>query len=196
MWNVRRFNKVFDFIYQAEFSNGLTEHEFDHVFIGHYKGAIVPDPHEVHAYEYRTMESIQASLDAKPLLADVKYLPHVTTEKANASLRQKAIEEGTLPAKASSKEFSTNIANYLHRQLNEVKPRVIDAWESEKGLQFKAEIVGGSIGAPIQDLIKGGYLYSVSIGGDCLEANPTTDGHGKNIKKKYFFLFLLINLSN
>ena len=58
-------NKVFDFIYQAEFSNGLTEHEFDHVFIGHYEGAIVPDPHEVHAYEYRTMESIQASLDAK-----------------------------------------------------------------------------------------------------------------------------------
>jgi isopentenyl-diphosphate Delta-isomerase len=58
-------DKVFDFIYQAEFSNGLTEHEFDHVFIGHYNGAIVPDPHEVHAYEYRTMESIQASLDAK-----------------------------------------------------------------------------------------------------------------------------------
>lgn len=57
--------KVLDFIYQAEFSNGLTEHEFDHVFIGHYNGAIAPDPNEVHAYEYRTMESIQASLDAK-----------------------------------------------------------------------------------------------------------------------------------
>lgn len=57
--------KVLDFIYQAEFSNGLTEHEFDHVFIGQYNGAIVPDPNEVHAYEYRTMESIQASLDAK-----------------------------------------------------------------------------------------------------------------------------------
>lgn len=57
--------KVFDFIYQADFSNGLTEHEFDHVFIGHYDGAIIPDPNEVHAYEYRTMESIQASLDAK-----------------------------------------------------------------------------------------------------------------------------------
>lgn len=57
--------KVLDFIYQAEFSNGLTEHEFDHVLIGHYEGAIVPDPHEVNAYEYRSMESIQASLDAK-----------------------------------------------------------------------------------------------------------------------------------
>jgi isopentenyl-diphosphate delta-isomerase len=57
--------KVLDFIYQAEFSNGLTEHEFDHVLIGHYNGAIAPDPNEVNAYEYRTMESIQASLDAK-----------------------------------------------------------------------------------------------------------------------------------
>ena len=57
--------KVIDFIYKAEFSNGLTEHEFDHVFIGHYEGTIVPAPHEVHAHEYRTMESIQSSLDAK-----------------------------------------------------------------------------------------------------------------------------------
>ena len=57
--------KVFDFIYQAEFSNGLTEHEFDHVFVGYYEGTILPDPAEVHAYEYRTMASIQASLDAK-----------------------------------------------------------------------------------------------------------------------------------
>jgi isopentenyl-diphosphate delta-isomerase len=56
--------KVLEFIYLAEFSNGLTEHEYDHVFIGQYNGTIVPDPNEVHAYEYRTMESIQASLDA------------------------------------------------------------------------------------------------------------------------------------
>lgn len=57
--------KVLDFIYLAEFSNGLTEHEFDHVYIGHYDGPIVPNPNEVNAFEYRTMESIQASLDAK-----------------------------------------------------------------------------------------------------------------------------------
>lgn len=57
--------KVLDFIYLAEFSNGLTEHEFDHVYIGHYNGPIVPNPNEVNAFEYRTMESIQTSLDAK-----------------------------------------------------------------------------------------------------------------------------------
>ena len=33
-------NKAFDFTYKAAFDNGLTEHEFDHVFIGIYEGPI------------------------------------------------------------------------------------------------------------------------------------------------------------
>ena len=57
--------KVFDFIYQAEFSNGLTEHEFDHVFIGYYDGEIQVNPNEVNDYTFRTMESIQQSLVAQ-----------------------------------------------------------------------------------------------------------------------------------
>jgi isopentenyl-diphosphate delta-isomerase len=55
--------KVFDFVYQASFDNGLTEHEFDHVFIGYYDGPIQFDPEEVNSYEYRSMESIQHSLE-------------------------------------------------------------------------------------------------------------------------------------
>jgi isopentenyl-diphosphate delta-isomerase len=35
--------KAFDFIYNAPFDNGLTEYEFDHVFIGHYDGAVIPN---------------------------------------------------------------------------------------------------------------------------------------------------------
>ena len=31
--------KIFDFIYRTEFDNGLTEYEFDHVYIGTYPGA-------------------------------------------------------------------------------------------------------------------------------------------------------------
>lgn len=56
--------KVFDFVYQASFENGLTEHEFDHVFVGYYDGPIEPDPNEVNAYVFRTMESIQQSLES------------------------------------------------------------------------------------------------------------------------------------
>lgn len=54
--------KVFDFIYQASFDNGLTEHEFDHVFVGYYDGPIHVNPAEVNDYTFRSMESIQDSL--------------------------------------------------------------------------------------------------------------------------------------
>jgi isopentenyl-diphosphate delta-isomerase len=57
--------KIFDFTYQANFSNGLIEHEFDHVFIGYYNGTIVPNVLEVHDYAFQTMEMVQASIKQK-----------------------------------------------------------------------------------------------------------------------------------
>src|SRR6185503_16709121 len=30
--------EIFDFIYRAEFVNGLAEHEYDHVYVGEYDG--------------------------------------------------------------------------------------------------------------------------------------------------------------
>jgi isopentenyl-diphosphate delta-isomerase len=54
--------KVFDFIYQAPFDNGLTEHEYDHVFVGDYPGNIQPNPVEVKDYCFKTMEEIQETL--------------------------------------------------------------------------------------------------------------------------------------
>ena len=57
--------KIFDFTYQASFSNGLTEHEFDHVFIGHYNAAIVPNVKEVNDYAFQTMESVQEAINQK-----------------------------------------------------------------------------------------------------------------------------------
>jgi isopentenyl-diphosphate delta-isomerase len=53
--------KAFTFIYKAEFSNGLTEHEFDHVFIGTYNGLIEPNFDEVESHAFRSIEIIQAS---------------------------------------------------------------------------------------------------------------------------------------
>lgn len=58
--------KIFDFVYQAGFDNGLTEHEFDHVFAGTYEGAIDPDPEEVMATCYRTITAIKDSMEAEP----------------------------------------------------------------------------------------------------------------------------------
>jgi len=58
--------KVFDFVYKASFDNGLTEHEFDHVFVGKYDGTIQPDIHEVQDYCYKSMEEIERSLQSHP----------------------------------------------------------------------------------------------------------------------------------
>ena len=58
--------KVFDFIYKAPFDNGLTEHEFDHVFTGTYDGAIVPDKSEVEDFCFMSMEDIKESLQLHP----------------------------------------------------------------------------------------------------------------------------------
>jgi isopentenyl-diphosphate delta-isomerase len=58
--------KLFSFTYRSEYENGLTEFEFDHVFVGHYDAAIQPDPAEVSDHCYRSMEEIRAELDAEP----------------------------------------------------------------------------------------------------------------------------------
>lgn len=59
-------DKIFEFIYQAGFDNGLSEYEFDHVFAGCYNGSIVPDKAEVHDYCYKSLYDIQASLQSHP----------------------------------------------------------------------------------------------------------------------------------
>ncbi len=58
--------KLFDFTYKSEFDNGLTEFEFDHVYIGRYDGIIRPDPAEVSDYSYRSTDEIRASLEGEP----------------------------------------------------------------------------------------------------------------------------------
>jgi isopentenyl-diphosphate delta-isomerase len=58
--------KVFDFVYLAEMENGLTEHEFDHVFTGEYEGEISPDNGEVQAWKYETIETIQEYMQTDP----------------------------------------------------------------------------------------------------------------------------------
>jgi isopentenyl-diphosphate Delta-isomerase len=59
-------NKAFDFVYKANFDNGLTEHEFDHVFIGNYNGDIMPNKDEVQDYCYMDIDKIKSSIASHP----------------------------------------------------------------------------------------------------------------------------------
>jgi isopentenyl-diphosphate Delta-isomerase len=61
-----KLEKVFDFVYKAEFENGLTEHEFDHVFIGEYEGIIRYSEKEVMAWSYISMADISYALKKNP----------------------------------------------------------------------------------------------------------------------------------
>jgi isopentenyl-diphosphate Delta-isomerase len=58
--------KAFDFIYKAAFDNGLTEHEFDHVFIGNYDGEIHPNANEVADYLFLNIADIKKNLKENP----------------------------------------------------------------------------------------------------------------------------------
>jgi len=57
---------AFEFVYRASFENGLTEYEFDHVFIGNYDGLLHPDKDEVGDYCYKNMDEIKWSLSSHP----------------------------------------------------------------------------------------------------------------------------------
>ncbi len=59
-------SKIFEFTYQASFPNGLTENEFDHVFVGTYNGRIEPNAEEVNDYCFKSMDDIAASLQSHP----------------------------------------------------------------------------------------------------------------------------------
>ena len=61
------FEEAGSFIYRAEFENGLTEHELDHVCVADYDGApIVPDPDEADAVRWISRPALEAEIAAEP----------------------------------------------------------------------------------------------------------------------------------
>jgi isopentenyl-diphosphate delta-isomerase len=58
--------KLFEFTYRTAYDNGLTEFEFDHVFVGTYDEDISPDRAEVSDYRYLSLPEIEAALLSSP----------------------------------------------------------------------------------------------------------------------------------
>lgn len=57
----------FSFTYFSdEVGQGLIEHEFDHVFFGHYEGKPDINKAEVHAWKFRSMQDIQEDIRRHP----------------------------------------------------------------------------------------------------------------------------------
>ena len=57
---------VFSFIYKMTFENGLTEHEYDHVFFGRSDELPVINPLEVKDYKYMTLKDLSQAIDQHP----------------------------------------------------------------------------------------------------------------------------------
>ena len=56
----------FTFHYQADFSNGLSENEIDHVFYGKYDGTISPNPDEADDYKWQSITEIKENIKIDP----------------------------------------------------------------------------------------------------------------------------------
>lgn len=58
--------ELFSFVYKAPFDNGLTEHELDHVMVGHYEGEPNFNPDEVENWKWMSPIDIKEDMAKNP----------------------------------------------------------------------------------------------------------------------------------
>jgi len=54
------------FIYKAPFDNGLTEHELDHIMVGHYNEAPTINREEVESWKWMPLEKVKVDMELQP----------------------------------------------------------------------------------------------------------------------------------
>lgn len=59
-------HEQFAFTYHAQFDNGLTEHEFDHVFVGTFDGEVPFNPNEVMEIKWVAWQDLEQWIAAEP----------------------------------------------------------------------------------------------------------------------------------
>jgi isopentenyl-diphosphate delta-isomerase len=59
-------DEAFSFVYKADVGDGLTEHEFDHVFTGTSDQAPTPNPEEVSEWKYVDMDVLVKDMEQRP----------------------------------------------------------------------------------------------------------------------------------
>ena len=60
------FEKAFTFVYKSDVGQGLTEHEFDHVFVGQYDDEPSINKDEVEDWQFMDMKSLRDEIDHHP----------------------------------------------------------------------------------------------------------------------------------
>lgn len=80
--------EIFDFVYYAKFSEQMHEYEYDHVFLGEYKGDIQPDPEEIEEVRWVSLDELMEDMMENPddyavwfLIAAPKVIRYLTDRK-------------------------------------------------------------------------------------------------------------------
>lgn len=58
--------EIFSFVYEHCFEENLYEHEFDHVFLGEYKGDYRMNPQEAQAFKWIGLEELSDDINRNP----------------------------------------------------------------------------------------------------------------------------------
>ena len=86
--------KAFDFTYKADVGQGLTEHEFDHVFIG--KSGKTPEINtdEVHSWKYMKMDDIRNEIKTDPEKYTVWF--RIAFDEVEKHLNNRIVKQETI----------------------------------------------------------------------------------------------------
>ena len=58
--------EIFSFVYSVKFDNGLSEHEYDHVFVGRFDGNPVPNDEEADDFRWTALEKLKEDVRKNP----------------------------------------------------------------------------------------------------------------------------------
>lgn len=58
--------KMLEFTYRAELDQGLTEHEYDHLFVGYFDGEPKLNPDEAAAWRWESIEAVGIDIQKHP----------------------------------------------------------------------------------------------------------------------------------
>jgi len=58
--------KALEFTYRAELDKGMIEHEYDHLFIGHFNGEPKLNPDEVMSWKWMAIDDLSKDIESHP----------------------------------------------------------------------------------------------------------------------------------
>ena len=94
--DARDSHEVDSFVYRAVFDNGLTEHEYDHVLLGHPASELDPDPAEVSDVRWVGFQDLARELAEQPEVFSA-WAPMVLSIAMRESLSVNAVLLGDTP---------------------------------------------------------------------------------------------------